>query len=123
MTRILTLAALLLACSSAHACETGPWHSTDKTLHAIGNAVVVMGTDLAVRDWAPETFQRYPYLGLIPALAVSAGREVWKTKHHGQCEWASMAYDAAGMAVGVAGTRWLLVPQDKGVLVAYVKEF
>lgn len=122
---VLSMVAFVLsvAFSSAHACVTGPWHSTHKDLHAIGNAGIVFGVDMALKAEAPETFERYPYLGLVPAVLTSAGRELWKEKHGGSCEWSSITYDAAGMAVGAAGTHWLLVPQDKGILVAYYKAF
>jgi hypothetical protein len=117
-------ALMLLLSSAANArCITGPWLSTNKTLHAVGNATIVLGTDAAFKQWAPETFEAHPYIGLIPAIALSTAREVYKTRHGGSCEYASMTYDALGMAVGAAGTHWLLLPQPHGLQVSYSKSF
>jgi len=50
-------------------------------------------------------------------------REYDKSHLGGRCEWASMAYDAAGIAAGVAGTHWLLLPTGRGAQIAYLRQF
>jgi len=59
MIRNTIIAIAFFAATCAQACITGPWHSTDKTLHAVGNAAIVLGTDEAVKVIAPETFAEH----------------------------------------------------------------
>lgn len=123
MKKIITALALAAGAASSQACITGPWVSSNKTLHAVGNAGIVFIGDGLVKSFAPATFEKYPYLGLIPAVAASAYREHWKASHGFSCEWASITYDAIGMGAGVLGTHFVLVPQQGGAAVVLFKEF
>jgi hypothetical protein len=121
----LLLAALMVLPGASHArgCIVGPWVSADKTMHAAGTAAVVFGTDYAVSKLSPDTFRDMAYIGLLPGLGMAFMREFDKNSMGGRCEWASIAYDALGLAVGAASTRWLLLPEAHGVTVAYVRAF
>ncbi|RTL40571.1 MAG: hypothetical protein EKK53_15395 [Burkholderiales bacterium] len=89
---------------------------THKALHAAGSAAVTMVVSKATDsvEW-----------GIAAGIAVGAVREVYKYRHQGMtCEISSMAFDAAGIAIGAGvAQRWLVVPQRDGVQVAYVARF
>ena len=126
MIKTIAASAAIFCATSALAaprCVTGPWVSRDKTLHAAGNAALVLGTDVLAKEFAPRVFNDYPYIGVLPAVAASAMREFDKVSFGGNCEYASMTYDVLGIAVGMFGTRVLLTPQPGGVRVTYHKEF
>lgn len=119
---ILAFLGLAPGCAQA-GCIVGPWVSTDKDMHAAGSAAMVFGANLAVRQIAPDAFKAAPWVGVLPGLAVGLMREYDKTRFGGRCEWASMTYDVAGIAAGLAASHWLLLPTARGASVAYVREF
>ncbi|HYP30900.1 MAG TPA: hypothetical protein VES00_03475 [Burkholderiaceae bacterium] len=114
---------LICVAVTAAPCIVGPRVSTDKTLHLVGNAAIVFGSDAALKAFAPAAFEAAPYLGIVPALAMSAMREFDKSRMGGRCEYSSMVYDATGIAFGAASTRWLLLPEPRGVQFAYTQSF
>lgn len=108
---------LLLAAGAAHAgCIVGDHSSVNKSLHLIGNGVIVItGDSLTKNEWA----------GPAAAVAVSAFREVWKSRQPGMsCEYSSITYDLVGIGLGaVVGHHILITPQRGGASVTYTTAF
>jgi hypothetical protein len=115
MKRLALLLILLPLQALAGECIWGPRISTDKELHLVGNAVVVSGV-----AWGPGNL----WYGLAAGLAVSAAREEYKHLTPGEsCEYNSMIWDAAGMAIGAAGYHWVIEPRQHGAVLAYSRTF
>ena len=113
----LFLCAMLLATSSfAGNCIVGPLYSDHKMLHLAGNAALVSFVSVATND---------PIKGVVAGVLVSAAREYEKASGVGTaCEYSSMAWDAAGIALGYyVSNKWLIVPQKDGVVVGYHTTF
>ena len=113
------LVAALCACAlPAHAgCIIGPVFSTDKALHLFGEAALTAGTTYLTQDW------RY---GIGAAVAAGWVREAYKAYRipGGNCEYSSITYDLAGMAIGAAlGQHFFVMPKPGGVQVTYSREF
>lgn len=87
-----------------------------KSEHAVGSALVTMAVAKATNsvEW-----------GVAAGLTVGAVREFYKIRSPGMaCEWSSMAFDAAGVALGAyAVHRWLVLPQPGGIVAAYSVRF
>ena len=87
-----------------------------KAAHTVGSAAVTMAVAKATEsvEW-----------GIAAGITVGAVREVYKYRRAGMtCEWSSMAFDAAGVALGAGvAYRWLVVPTRDGVQVAYSSRF
>ncbi|MGQ3051112.1 MAG: hypothetical protein ACT6S0_04950 [Roseateles sp.] len=119
MRKILLAAALVVACSFASAierkCRTDDlWRGPDKTKHMLGGAAIASAVTLATKE---------PHWGFAAGLAVGAAKEIWDRRGSGTCSFQDFAVTAGGAAAGAYGTAWLILPQRRGVAVAYVKAF
>lgn len=114
------LIALLLTSSTLafadSGCITGDKFSRNKVIHFGGTALVSgIGTYVTGNPW----------IGFAAGMTIGLVREKYKMNHPGMhCEYSAIAYDIAGSATGAFITdRFILLPQKKGVYVAYSKEF
>jgi hypothetical protein len=88
MKHIITWILLLpLHSFAAGPCNMGPLVSTNKTLHLLGSAAIVVTVSKATDDIS---------VGIIAAVAVGTARELYKSR----CEYSSILYDIAGIYVG-----------------------
>jgi hypothetical protein len=56
-----------------------------------------------------------PWAGLAAGVALGAAREKQKLNMGFNCEWTSIAFDAAGVALGyTASKHWHFAPMDSG---------
>lgn len=87
-----------------------------KALHMLGSAAVTAAVAEATDDvrW-----------GVVAGLAVGAYREIYKYRREGMtCEISSITFDLAGVALGAGVAQtWLVVPQPKGVQIAFSSRF
>lgn len=109
------LAACLLAqCAAALGCTSTEWGSDHKKVHFVGSAAVTLiGIQVTQSVWE----------GVAIGAAVGLAREAYKVHAGGQCEWSSMAWDAAGIALGAAGSHWLVTKNGATTTVQYVRAF
>lgn len=112
------LCAILGALSLSHAhanCAGDSWLHADKLAHASGSAALSAGV-----AWATDS----PTLGVISALAVGAAKEAYDARHPKQCaSFKDFGADVAGAIAGAHLARIYLIPQPKGVLIAYSRSF
>lgn len=106
--------ALSVACAPALACTSTEWNSSNKHLHLVGTAGVTLLT---------ATITQNVWWGVGAGTFVSLAREWEKKSAGGDCEYSSLAWDAAGIAIGAYGSHWTIKPTHGGVAVAYSKEF
>jgi hypothetical protein len=87
-----------------------------KLAHAGGSALVTMAVAKATDNVG---------YGIAAGIAVGAVREIYKLEKPGMtCEWSSMAFDAAGVAVGAGvASTWLVTPSKDGVRVFWRGRF
>lgn len=93
-------------------CIVGDHYSENKTLHSVGNFLVVSATTALTND---------PLAGAMAGVAVSAAREAYKIGHPAmRCEYASIAYDLVGISLGYwVGKNWIVTPRPNGLAVSY----
>ena len=117
MKKLILIAALFA--SAAHAaCITGPIISNDKALHLVGEAIVANGLTYVTHD---------PWIGVGATIVAGAARE-WYKIHRvpgGNCEYSSIAYDFAGMALGTwTGYKFWIEPRPEGgITLKYMVSF
>ena len=69
------------------ACIMGPLTSTNKSLHAVGSAAIVLSVSKLSDD---------VNTGIALAIMAGTARELYKTR----CEYSSIAYDLVGIYIG-----------------------
>ena len=109
------VAALALACAPVFAgCTSTEWNSDNKHFHLVGSAVISGTVTYLTKE---------PWYGIAAGVAAGAYREQWKRSHGGSCEWSSITWDLAGVALGTGYAHWL-IKRDRGTTyVAYAREF
>jgi hypothetical protein len=108
----LALFLLCVAVNSNAACLSNwevlhtPIGRDHKAIHLLGSAAVTyMVAEVSGNPWA----------GLAAGVALGAAREKQKLNFGGNCEWTSIAFDAAGVAMGyTASKHWHFAPLDSG---------
>lgn len=109
--KLITGAALaaLSFCATA-GCIGGPPISVNKSVHLAGSAAVTAAVTLATKD---------PYWGIAAGAGVGLVREVYKVRTGGRCEWSSMAWDVAGIAIGSYTSRVIIAPHFIGYRIEF----
>jgi hypothetical protein len=105
---------LLVLLGPAQACTSTEWNSDHKKVHFGGEALVTL--------IGAQVTQSMP-AGIAIGVGVGLAREIYKVHHGGQCEWSSMAWDAAGIALGATAAHWLVFNDGRTTTVAYATRF
>lgn len=111
------LLAMLMVSTAAQArCITNdPWTGPDKVKH--------LGVGFAVGSSVTLATKR-PIVGLLSGAGVGIAKEVYDSRRPGHvCSIQDAIVTAAGAAAGAYGTAWVILPQRKGVQVAFAKAF
>lgn len=91
---------------SAHAADPDPWFGADKALHFSASAAAAMAGYGASATFLEAPSSRLAY-GFAVSLLAGVGKELWDTGGNGQGSWKDLAWDVAGIAVGLAICRLL----------------
>jgi hypothetical protein len=84
--------------------------SRNKFVHLAGTAFVTSAVTLSTKDAT---------LGIMAGVGTGLIREFYKIDHNGRCEWASVAYDAVGIALGSYGSRVVIAPHWIGYQIEF----
>ncbi len=98
--------ALTLLAGSAHAADPDPWVGPDKAFHFSASAAAAMAGYGASATFLETPRARLVY-GASVSLAAGIGKELWDASGNGHPSWKDLAWDVAGLAVGLA-ICWLL---------------
>jgi hypothetical protein len=119
--KALLLAGLLAATDANAACLNNwevlktPIGRDHKAIHLLGSAgVTYLVSEATGNVW----------MGVAAGAAVGLAREKEKIDFGGSCEWTSIAFDAAGVALGyTASKHWHFRPLSGGWQVDYTLQF
>ena len=100
------VALTLLVAGSAQAADPDPWLGTDKALHFSASAVIAMSAYGASATFLDTSTARLAY-GASASLLAGIGKELWDSSGNGNASWKDLAWDVAGVAVGLA-ICWVL---------------
>jgi hypothetical protein len=105
---------LLLAAAPAFGCTSTEWNSDHKKIHFVGEAVATLIAINITGDTAK---------GVLIGAGIGLAREIQKKASGYDCEWSSMAWDALGIGLGVAGSKVFVSPTQGGAKITYAREF
>lgn len=88
-------------------CDMGPLTSTNKSLHLIGSATIVVTVSKLTED---------VNAGIATAVVIGTAREMYKPR----CEYSSILYDLAGIYLGVTMNKHIMV---RGNMIIWTTDF
>ena len=98
--RLTLISTLLMVCSGCTHFAQDSWTGKDKAQHFVGSAVLA-AAGTAYADRQNMSSARSRSFGLLFAISLGAGKELWDSRQGGTgWSWKDFAWDVAGAATG-----------------------